>query len=617
MVLGIRQPRSPIARGLLWAGLGFLALVAVAAGAAALRLASIAGDLREARGILDEVGTAVEDGRLADARTGLTEANSLLVSANNQLYESPLDAIGWLPVARENLSSLRQSVGTALSLSTGGIRLLEVARPLENEDGSLEVPLRGGAIPIEAVVAAGIEAESLAIVLPAEPDADDDLLIGSVAELQERVGAEAGRRRDQLVDLSNGLRLIAEMSGANGPRRYLIAVANTAEMRATGGMILSYGVLESEAGDFELTAFGGIDELFLAAAVDPEALDVPADELRRWSGLQPTRLWRNVNLVPDMSVVGPRMEAMYEAATGLPVDGVIQIDASGLAAILAGIGPVTVEGVGEVTATNVVDLTLNTAYTLFPDRDQRQEVLGDVAEAVFDRLVEGEYDSLRPLGTALLDAAARRHVVLWSSRSEAARASTFFGADAPLPDPGRTDHLLLTVQNFGRDKLDYYVDTAVRVRGDRPVGEPSRVEVTVEVANTAPPGEQQPLYVFGDPEIRGDDLAIGTFAGDVSLYVPTGTVLVGSEGGPSSEPALTTEGGRSVVGFEVEVPAGEARAVTLVLSFPPRPRGPYRLELVPVPRVRPTVWDVDIGTGTGASVTRSGPLERPEFLTAR
>ena len=613
-----RPPRSPLTRGLLWAGAGLVALLAIAGVAAAVRLASVAGDLREARAILDDVGTAVEEGRLADAREGLGVANARLVSANNRLYESPLDAIGWLPIAGENLASLRSSVGTALSLATGGIRLLDAARPLEGPEGSLEVPLRDGAIPLDAVMAAAIEAETLTLALPTtDAETDDSLLVGSVAELQDLVREEAAERRDQLVNLGHGLSLIAEMSGANGPRRYLLAVANTAEMRGTGGMILSYGVLESAGGDFELTAFGAIDELFLLTSPDPAVVDVPADELRRWPGLQPARLWRNVNLVPDMAVVGPRMEALYETVTGLPVDGVIQIDAHGLAAVLAGVGPVDVDGVGTVTTDNVVDLTLNAAYTLFPDRDQRQEVLGDVAEAVFDRLLDGEYESLRPLGEALLRSTAGRHIILWSSRAEVARPAAFFGADGAIADPRTTDHLLLTVQNLGRDKLDYYVDTAVRVRGERPAGRPSEVEVAVVVGNAAPRGQTDPLYVFGDPAIRPEGLPTGTYGGTVSLYVPTGTVLVGADGAPQSRPVLTTEGGRSVVGFDVEVPPGETREVVLTLRFPPRPPGTYVLELAPSPRVRPTVWDVDVTAGPGATAVRTGPLEQPEQVVAR
>src|SRR5205814_9941533 len=106
--------------------------------------------------------------------------------------------------------------------------------------------------------------------------------------------------------------------GANGPRRYLLAVANPAEMRGAGGMILSYGVLTSNAGTFTLGDFGGIDDLLLTTPPDVSKLNLPADYLRRWNGREPTLLWRNTTLAPDFRFDAPTMEAMFTAKTGLP-----------------------------------------------------------------------------------------------------------------------------------------------------------------------------------------------------------------------------------------------------------------------------------------------------------
>ena len=167
-------------------------------------------------------------------------------------------------------------------------------------------------------------------------------LIGPVKDLQDRLFREADSRRTQIDNVSRALTLLADMAGANGNRRYLIAVANTAEMRGAGGMILSYGILESANGTFKLGDFGPIDDLAIDRGVDASALTLPSDYLARWQGFEPTRLWRNTTLAPDFQLDAPVMAAMFTAKTGLPVDGVIQIDPSGLAAILEGTGPVDV-----------------------------------------------------------------------------------------------------------------------------------------------------------------------------------------------------------------------------------------------------------------------------------
>jgi hypothetical protein len=582
-------------------------VVAVAVAVVGLRLVGIAGDLRAARGHLDDAVTHLQDGRLGPARESLAAARALLVDANAGLYGTPdVGIAGMVPVAGTNLDAVRDVVADALAVAGAAEDVLGEAVPLEGADGKLEVSLRAGTVPLDVVDAVQAELEDLAATLPLGSPPDSAVLLPAVRDAAREVHATLVARRQQVDTLSAGLTLLEELSGGNGDRRYLIAVANTAEMRATGGMILSYGVLEGRAGELELVAFGPIDELFLGAGVDPVAVGAPADELARWSGLEPLRLWRNANLVPDPTVVAPRLQAMAEAAGGVPFDGVVHVDPAGLAALLEGVGAVDVPGLGTVDHTNVVDLTLNRAYVDFPDNDQRREVLGDVAEAAFRRLVEGDFPSLRVLAEALARAAEERHLALWSDRVAAAQPSAFFGADAALPAPDDLDHVLLTVQNFSKNKLDYYLDTALDLRGARPGSRPGTLTATVTVTNAAPPGGRA-SYVFG-PNAPGE--VAGLYRGVVSLYLPRGTSLVGS----TSPASLTSEAGRSVVGFPIELAAGQTTTVTLELALAPRPDEPYHLSLVPVPRVRPTIVSVGLDVD-GVALTRApAPLVVPERL---
>lgn len=373
-------------------------------------------------------------------------------------------------------------------------------------------------------------------------------------------------------------------------------------------MVLSYGVLTSTGGKFTLGDFGGIDDLALTAPVDPKALDLPADYLARWNGLQPTLLWRNTTLAPDFRFDAPVLEAMYAAKTGLPVDGVIQVDPAGLAAILRGTGPIDVPFVGTVTSDNVVDLTLNRAYIDFPDRDQRQEVLGDVAKVAFKTLTTGRFDSLRPFGEALLHAAAGRHLTFYANSADAARNAASFDADGHLPPADQQDYAALTVQNFSKNKLDYYVDTSLDIRGRRPAAQVGNLDATITVSNTAP-ADVTSSYIMGP---NAPDEQAGLYRAVVSLYVPNGAHLDGVEGATTQPAALTSEAGRTVVTYQVDIPAGTTSTVTLHLSVAPRPaKARYAFEFVPIPRVRPTTVSLDVDTGgSSLHLERTAPERR-------
>jgi hypothetical protein len=299
---------------------------------------------------------------------------------------------------------------------------------------------------------------------------------------------------------------------------------------------------------------------------------------------------------------------MYASARGIAANGVIQIDPQGLAAILEGIGPVDVPGLGQVSAANVVDFTLNRAYFQFPGVEERSDVLGDIAEATFKKLVNGEYGSLRPLATALQRTVVGHHLLMYATEQQTERQLRWFGVDGELPGGDGVDAFHLTSQNLSANKLDYYVDSSLKLTGERLPGRIGDVTAEITLTNTAPAGQGNPRYVFGPG--GGSGQAVGQYRSAVSLYVPTGTEIVGTNGETIDTPSVDTEGGHTVIGFTVDVLAAKAATVTLQLRLAPRPASPYVMFLTPSPRVRPTTVAVDLDLGDGKRLTSTVALDR-------
>jgi hypothetical protein len=601
-----REPVTPRRRRLvIWLGIVVAALIVLAL-AGALRLYQVSKDLKTARSALVTAEAAVRQGNLGVAEKQLQVGNVHVLAANSRLHGSrELAVAGLLPVIHQNLNSLRTSVGLVFEMANGGQQVLAAAGPLKGPDGKLAVSLNGGQIPLATVQAVQTRLQDLALKLPGQGDAPHGhFLVGPVRKLEGQVNQEAIRRRRQFYTVANGLNLLTDMSGARGPRHYLIAVGNAAEMRGTGGMILSYAVLSGTGGRFTLDRVGPIDQIALPA---PVTLPNPPDYVTRFANLGPTVQWRNANLGADFTSVAPVLETMYRAATGNTADGVIQIDSMGLAGLLQGIGPVQVPDIGEVNANNVVPLTLNELYVRFPDRPVRQEYLAAVAETAFGRLVSGNFSDLRPLADGLARAVRDRDVMFNAADSDDDRIGTQLGAAGGLPSA--PDFAALTVQNLSGNKLDYYVDTHLGITGTRRVGTSSNVRVTIDLSNTAPPNGTPP-YIFGP---FNSTLQPGEYVGLVSLYVPSGTRLLQSSAGDASPPAATSEDGRAVISFQENVGAGQRKSVTLDLALPPQPPGAYGLTLVSPARVRPTTASVDLDVD-GMRLRRDVSLNTPVTL---
>lgn len=587
-------------RRLVALGLVGVALVIVALGL--LRLRAIASDLSDARDALRDAELDVQEGRLLAARSALTRAERLVARANGAVHTSAeLAPARLIPVVRQNVDALRRSVALALTLTNGGREVLDAAQPLQGRDGRLDVSLRSGVVPVAAVRDVGTALREVAFELPrgARPGR---WVMGPIRDLEADVLDEAARRRQQFVSVSRALEVLTEIAGGNGARRYLIAVANAAEMRGTGGMILSYGELVSADGKLSLERFGPIDDLALRGESTGEPLSYP----ERFAEYTPLTTWRNTNLSSDFTVVARVQEDLYTDVTGKPLNGVIQVDSFGLAALLRITGPVAVTGAPVIDANNVVPFTLNENYFRVTDRGARQEAQGEVAEAVFRRLVTGDFPAIRDLGAVIAEAAEGRHVMLHSTTPAIQRTVALLGADGALPDLGN-DFAHLTVQNFSGTKLDYYLDTSLDVAGGRPAGRVSRLKVRIEVGNTAP-RDGRNVAVFG-PIAPG--FAPGEYRGLVSVYLPLGSHVSGSSGSDTLGPIATdTELDRTVVNYGISLPAGQRHVVTFDVVVPSRAAQGYRFELVPAPRVRPTNVSLNLDLGD-RSIRQTVPLRRP------
>lgn len=561
-------------------------------------LLDAADSLERAERQIDLADGAIRDGRIGDAEAALGRAERMLHSANEQLRLSPALVIARrVPLVGENLRSLDRSVEVAGVVVHGGRQILSTSETLQDDSGELAVELREGAIPAAEVERATTEIESLVVALTGRTEPPSSpFVLPQIRSIERRVYDEAGVQHENLLRLRRGMIVLQQLVGVDRPRRTLIAVANTAEMRGAGGMMLNYGVLEADEGQAEIEEFGRVEELRVVPPPDPDEIDVPEDFQDRWSAFDYTRDWRNTTLAADFRIDAPILLEMYRSATSLRADAVVQVDPHALSALLAVTGPVEVEELGSVTAENVAPLVLNEAYFWYPDVETRSDVLGNVAEAAFRALVSGTYSSVADLAEALGGAVDERHLMMYSADPSVQAALEFFDATGSLPAPESGDQLHLTVQNMGGNKLDYYVDTELTVSGRRDPGKLGEVRATVDIRNDAPVGQEEPGYIFRSP-IEGR--APGSYRAAVSLYLPAGTSLVDAAGDTFEiAPTALTEGGRPVVTYWIDVPSGGTHTAELDLRLAPIERvDGYSLTLVPSPRVRPTRVEIDLVSG--------------------
>lgn len=395
--------------------------------------------------------------------------------------------------------------------------------------------------------------------------------------------------------------------GADGPRTYLVAGENNAEMRDQGS-VLSLAVMHAQGGTFSVGTTGSVGTFTLHTPAD---VTVPSGTAKVFGALKPTQIWQNVDATADFPFSGQAMQAMFAQANDQHVDGVIAIDVPALASLLTLTGPVSVPGITEpVTSANVSEILLHQLYEGYPSGSQteRHDDISAVAKAVVDQM-QHEHVDLAVLANTLARDVAGRHLMVWDENPTYEATLRAAGASGAIDtvDPRRTFHL--AVESATAAKLDYYVDVKVRMDVTITEANEAQVDTYVTVVNHAPAG-QPPSYQLGPDGVSSS--VPGQYVSRIYLWSPRGS-LTGSG---------TPESGLVLNQTATSVLPQQQQTVLFETVIPHAVRnGKLTLHLVPQSLLRPAALTVQVAAGPNWSVhgptTETDTLQRPLTLSWR
>ncbi|MFN0281369.1 MAG: DUF4012 domain-containing protein, partial [Kineosporiaceae bacterium] len=425
------------------AGIGWLAVRSVQLLPVAQRLQTGATSLETQARAGDYAGVAAT---MATLRTDADRADHLT-------HDPAWAVAARLPVVGDDVTAVRSLTRTAAEVTTA-------AQPLESTiprilgdrpAGTLVDPtaLKDAAVAMPALstaVGSGVAA------LDAVPT---DGVVDRLGSAVEQVRSVLGTVRGPLDSGGPALETFADLLGAAGPRTTVVLLQQDAEARGTGGLVGAYALLKADAGDVTLLASRPRQSLQTGPklpqkAVPPELGELWNTDLEEWAGL---------NLSPHFPWTGRLVAAGWALQPDLPqIDNVVAIDQNVFAALLAGTGPVEVDGT-TLTPDNAAQYLSRDIYAQHPDYTQVDVAVGRLVQAMFGRLVKGDL-AVGPLVTAMREPVEQRRVLLWSRRpveQKRIEQTAFSGAIPDRPGP----FVMPVINNGGGNKLDAYLETSV------------------------------------------------------------------------------------------------------------------------------------------------------------
>jgi Protein of unknown function (DUF4012) len=552
-------------------------------------------------------------GKATEAEESFARAEDAFLAAADRLGNPLTSLASFVPIAGRTPDAVSTGAEAGVLLARAGRVVAGAAEDLPGGAGALAP--QDGVIPLEPFhQLAGPLEDARDLVAQAARIVDRAprrLVPGSVTDALETLDVETGQALRALGAGASVSRALPAFLGEDGPRRYLVAAQNPAELRGTGGIVGAFAILAVEDGRLDL---GPFQDIGILPIPEPSSIDLPTGEYGRIYGDYLERgAWSNANMTPDVPTAATFLERLYREATGSPVDGVILADPHALARLMQVSGPERVPGTDlSIDAGTLVPFATNEAYSLLPDSAARKRVLGAVAAAVLGRFLEtGASSDPVGAGRALIEAAADGHLVLHAADPEVQARLEAAGVAAPLAAP-RGDFLSVVVNNAGANKIDFYAHRAVSYEVTL-LPEGSAVATARVTIDNRAPSEGQPAYVIGPFHFLRGDARPGENLMLVSTYCAPGCRLDRFlENGRAEGVSPREELGYPFFLSGLRIPSGDRTELEYGWRVPrawegDEYGGTYRLTVRGQPTINPTRLRVEIDIPPGMRVVGTGP----------
>lgn len=349
--------------------------------------------------------------------------------------------------------------------------------------------------------------------------------------------------------------LLPSMLGADGPRSYVVAMQNNAEVRSSGGIIGALALITADRGSIRIVRN--------ASTADFPPLEAPLEVSEPNVALfeeQPGRYLQNLTSIPQFTEAAPLIATRWTQQFGGTVDGVVAVDTVVAQHLVAATGPVTF---GPFTADgdNILGILLSEIYSTIPDAATQDAVFAQASSALLAAAFSsGQTQAL--LG-ALSESSDEGRIRIWSAHEDeqARLATTSLSGALPTDDDSATWVGALFNDTTG-GKMDYYADAAFTVATGVCAGEPTtRLEATWTNDAPADAATALPEYVtaagwYGVPP--GETRTL------VALYGPQGATPVRIDRDGAEEQVQTAViDGRTVLQHSVELAPGESTTITV------------------------------------------------------
>lgn len=306
-------------------------------------------------------------------------------------------------------------------------------------------------------------------------------------------------------------KIFSDILGGNGPRKYLFLLQNNQEMRATGGFIGTYAVLDIFNGHIRNFFVDGIfnpDGQLMEKVVPPAPIQKISAS---WS-------LHDSNWFPDFPTSAQKAAWFYEKTGGPTVDGIITMTPTVMQKLLEVTGPIEMPDYNmTIDKDNFLEnIQSEVEFNYDKTLNQPKKIISDLAPKILERIFnDGDITEMAKTMNILVESLNERHILIYSNNYDIEKALSERGWTGEVLNSDK-DYLMVVNTNINGYKTDGVVDESIDHQAEiQPDGS---VIDTMTVTRHHNGGDSK--YDFWN-KVNADYMRV---------YVPKGSQLISAEG---------------------------------------------------------------------------------------
>jgi hypothetical protein len=499
------------------------------------------GELKTAKKLIFSAKASLEKQDIQSAAASFTKAQDHINKADSRLKAHKI-SIGFLktiPYAGTQIRAVERFVRVGTHLCKAGMLLTGAARGVPGIDAAspqdnasigtmvdLLTKLGNDLAPVEQELLSA-QHESRAM--------KTGWLIGSASRMKRELDQKLDATLGGMKEARKLMAALPSIMGAEGapPKNYMVLQQDCFELRASGGLISTYGILQCSRDSLKLADYQRSSTLSVGLADGDGTPPLPS-----LGGYPTLRFW-DAGWWPDFPETTDVLSKIWSNNGKAPVDGYIAVDPIAIEYVLERIGPLELPEFGEtVTARNLTKLILH-----YYGVDQNVAFLKSLASHFFEKVTTSSPGQWVSLGRAFARALAEKHMLLYFGDPAVQQSFSELDWSGEVKQSDG-DYLMAVDSNIGGNTDDYKLNMWVKPK--------MNVEVTKQKDSTL---RHHVTYTF-DNRLGSQEYPLA-YKSYLRLYVPEGAVA-------AADPDLVdcgSDSGKHVFAKLVDVPTGKVVTV--------------------------------------------------------